>query len=47
MFLKFVKDGQWWLCSKLNSGKLDRYSFVWPLVFQWFKDVVSRNHKEK
>lgn len=40
MILKFIRSGQWWRATRLMEGKLDSYSFVWPMVIHFLKDQL-------
>lgn len=46
MKLRFIRQGVWWLTSKLEDGKLSQFSFVIPMVLQWLKDQ-TKERKEK
>lgn len=41
MFIRFTKQGLWWLIKKIHAGQLLQYSFVWPMVAKWFEDQVK------
>lgn len=39
--IKLRRSKAWWRVELIKNKLVHTYSFVWPLVFDWLKDVVK------